>query len=174
MTSTAMSNASSSLSLMNSPFLFGVTRWGTELFLACEMMNMPVLTSDSLKRCLPALKSGFRVSVAQDVMEEWTLHWWYELTHGFNSLIDWAACFYLCIVIVWFLWISVFVSQKGIVWRSRTIPDLKRRRNAHPRGNTQIFIFPEPCEGVFMFYKWLYIGFTLKMELCLSVARYYM
>ena len=55
-------------------------------------------TSDSLKRCLPALKSGFRVSVAQDVMEEWTLHWWYELTHGFNLLIGWAACFYVLLL----------------------------------------------------------------------------
>ena len=56
----------------------------------------------------------------------------------------------LFVVIVWFWWISVFVSQRGIVWRSCNILDLKRRRKAHPRGNTQIFIFPEPCEAI----KW--------------------
>ena len=27
-------------------------------------------------------------------------------------------------------------------------------------------------QGVFMFYKWVFIGFTLKMELCLTVGWY--
>ena len=44
--------------LTNFPFLFGVTRCDTELFLTWEMMKRPVLTSDSLNRYAPSLPSS--------------------------------------------------------------------------------------------------------------------